>query len=83
MNSPVWRALARWPWLALLYLLLSAAIGFVLLPLLVVTVVFVPLWGLVVARWSGNGAACLASPNWAQPTYMLIAVNATTGWESG
>lgn len=57
MNMTVWRAIgarpwrfwfSRWPWLTLLYLFSSAMLGLVLLPVIVVTFVFIPLWGLVV-----------------------------------
>lgn len=57
MNMTVWRAIganpwrfwfSRWPWLALLYLFSSAMLGLALLPVLVVTFVFIPLWALAV-----------------------------------
>ncbi|MGB3376287.1 MAG: histidine kinase [Microbacterium sp.] len=49
LMRPPWRFLfCRWPWRALGYLLLSAAIGFVLLPVIVLTVLLLPLWGIVV-----------------------------------
>ncbi|MFT3799379.1 sensor histidine kinase [Microbacterium sp.] len=48
MRAP-WRFLCgRWPWRVLGYLLLSAAIGFVLLPVIVLTVLLLPLWGIVI-----------------------------------
>ncbi|MBP2414804.1 signal transduction histidine kinase [Arthrobacter stackebrandtii] len=55
MKTTAWGALAarpwqfwasRWPWLALLYMLLSAVLGAVLLPVVVATFVFIPFWGL-------------------------------------
>lgn len=46
---PPWRFLfGKWPWRVLAYLLTSAAIGLVLLPLTVVTLLFLPLWGIAV-----------------------------------
>ncbi|PZQ89853.1 MAG: histidine kinase [Leifsonia xyli] len=49
LMRPPWRFLfGRWPWRALGYLLLSAALGFVLLPVMVLTVLLLPLWGIVV-----------------------------------
>lgn len=49
LMRPPWRFLSgRWPWRTLGYLLLSAAIGFVLLPVMVLTVLLLPLWGILV-----------------------------------
>lgn len=49
LMRPPWRFLfGRWPWRALGYLLFSTAIGFVLLPVIVLTVLLLPLWGIVV-----------------------------------
>ena len=46
---PPWRFLgSRWPWLALLYLLVSAVIGVVLLPLAALTLLLLPLWGMAI-----------------------------------
>lgn len=48
MRAP-WRFLfGKWPWRVLAYLLTSAAIGLVLLPLTVVTLLLLPMWGIVV-----------------------------------
>lgn len=48
MRAP-WRfLLGQWPWRALAYLLASAAIGAVLLPLGIVTLLLLPLWGIVI-----------------------------------
>ena len=48
MSAP-WRFwFSRWPWLALGYLLISAALGVVLLPITAVTFLLLPLWALVV-----------------------------------
>ncbi|HBX81533.1 MAG: histidine kinase [Propionibacteriaceae bacterium] len=42
-----WRFLtSRWPWLSLIYLVISAALGIVLLPLLIFTFLILPLWAL-------------------------------------
>ncbi|WP_104127118.1 histidine kinase [Cryobacterium sp. Y57] len=57
MNITVWRAIgakpwrfgfSRWPWLTLFYLFSSAMLGLVLLPVITMTFVFIPLWGLAV-----------------------------------
>lgn len=49
MRRPPWRFLAsRWPWLAALYLVLSAGIAIVAVVLLVLTFLLLPLWGLAV-----------------------------------
>lgn len=46
---PSWRFLfSRWPWRALVYLLASAAIGFLLLPITLLTLLLLPLWGIVI-----------------------------------
>jgi len=48
MRAP-WRFLSsRWPWRALVYLMLSALLAIVLLPLTVLTLLALPLWGIVV-----------------------------------
>ncbi|QNA92680.1 MULTISPECIES: histidine kinase [unclassified Microbacterium] len=60
MRAP-WRFLVgRWPWRVLLYLVASALIGVLLLPVLIVSVLLVPLWGIVIGaierrrtRWLG------------------------------
>lgn len=47
---PPWRFLAsRWPWLALLYTLTSAILTLALIPVLVITIFVLPLWGILVA----------------------------------
>lgn len=47
MRAP-WRFLfGRWPWRVLMYLLTSAAIGLVLVPLAVVTLLLLPVWGIL------------------------------------
>ncbi|WP_105565205.1 sensor histidine kinase [Microbacterium halophytorum] len=49
LMRPPWRFLTgRWPWLALVYLLASAAIGLLLLPIAVLTLLLLPLWGIAV-----------------------------------
>lgn len=47
---PPWRFLfSRWPWLALVYAVTSAILTLVLIPLIVVTIFILPLWGILVA----------------------------------
>ncbi|MGI6878361.1 sensor histidine kinase [Microbacterium sp. gxy059] len=49
LMRPPWRFLAsRWPWLALVYLAASAALGLVLLPVAVATLLILPLWGIAI-----------------------------------
>lgn len=49
LMQPPWRFLvSRWPWLALVYLLISVVIGFALVPVVILTLLLLPLWGLVV-----------------------------------
>lgn len=49
LMRPPWRFLfSRWPWRALVYLLASAAIGFLLLPITLLTLLLLPLWGIVI-----------------------------------
>ncbi|MDQ0645740.1 sensor histidine kinase [Microbacterium murale] len=61
-RSP-WRFLtSRWPWLALLYLLLSAVIGLVMLPLAVLTLLFVPLWGILIGAVERRRTRLLGFP---------------------
>lgn len=49
LMRPPWQFLfGRWPWRTLGYLLLSAAIGLVLLPVIALTVLLLPLWGIAV-----------------------------------
>ncbi len=70
-TATVWHALARapwrflfgrWPWLALAYLLLSAGIGFVIVPLGVLTLLFLPLWGLAVGAVERRRTRILGLP---------------------
>jgi len=45
-----WRFLcSRWPWSGLLYTVLSALLTLVIVPLLVITLLLLPLWGILVA----------------------------------
>lgn len=62
MRAP-WRFLfGRWPWRALTYLLASGAIGVILLPLTVVTLLLVPLWGIVVGALERRRTVLLGFP---------------------
>lgn len=69
--TTVWQALAlppgrfllgAWPWRALGYLLLSAAIALVLLPVLLLSLLLLPLWGLVVGAMERRRTRVLGFP---------------------
>lgn len=63
LMRPPWRfLLGRWPWRALVYLLVSAAIGFVLLPVIIPTLLLLPLWGLVVGALERRRTRLLGFP---------------------
>jgi len=63
MRAP-WRFLfGAWPWRALLYLLASAAIALLLLPLTVVTLLLVPLWGIVIGAIERRRTRLLGFPS--------------------
>ncbi|WP_052748847.1 sensor histidine kinase [Microbacterium sp. Ag1] len=48
MKLPPWRfVLSRWPWRALVYLVLSVLIGAALIPLVIFTFLLLPFWALV------------------------------------
>lgn len=48
MRAP-WRVLfGSWPWRALAYLVISAVLGILLIPLVVLTLLLVPLWGVAI-----------------------------------
>lgn len=62
MRQP-WRFLfSRWPWLALAYLLLSAVIGVLLVPVVIATLLLLPLWGLVVGAIERRRTVLLGFP---------------------
>lgn len=45
---PPWRfVFSRWPWIGLLYVLFSAVLFVVMLPVVAVTLLFLPLWGIL------------------------------------
>lgn len=47
---PPWRFLAsRWPWVALVFAVTSALLALVLIPVLIATVLLLPLWGMLLA----------------------------------
>lgn len=49
LMRPPWRFLGgRWPWTAMVYLLISTVLALVLLPVAIVTLLLLPLWGIVV-----------------------------------
>ncbi|WP_052460357.1 sensor histidine kinase [Microbacterium gorillae] len=62
MRAP-WRfLLSRWPWLALVYLLVSAVLGFALLPVTIVTLLLLPLWGILVGALERRRTRILGFP---------------------
>ena len=49
LMRPPWRFLSgQWPWRTLAYLLISAATGLLLLPVAIVTLLLLPLWGILI-----------------------------------
>ncbi|MDF1488705.1 sensor histidine kinase [Tessaracoccus caeni] len=63
LMRPPWRFLfGRWPWLTLLYLLISALLGAALLVLVVGTLLVVPLWGLALGSFERRRARMLGFP---------------------
>ncbi len=60
---PPWRFLrGRWPWRTLVYLLTSAAIGFVLLPVTIVTLLILPLWAIVIGALERRRTSLVGFP---------------------
>lgn len=63
LMRPPWRfLLSRWPWLALAYLLTSAVVGLVLLPVVLVSLLLVPLWGIAVGAVERRRTRMLGFP---------------------
>ena len=63
LSLPPWRFLfSRWPWLSLLYLAASVGIWVVMLPLLVATLLLLPLWGIVVSALERRRTCLLGFP---------------------
>lgn len=63
LMRPPWRfLLGRWPWRTLVYLLASAVIGFVLLPVTILTLLLLPLWGIVVGALERRRTHILGFP---------------------
>lgn len=63
LMRPPWLFLfGRWPWLGLAYLLLSAVLAFVLLPVGVLTLLLLPLWGIVVGALERRRTRILGFP---------------------
>ena len=63
LMRPPWRfLLGRWPWRTLAYLLASAAIGLVLLPITIVTLLLLPLWGIVIGALERRRTCLLGFP---------------------
>lgn len=68
-----WRFLSsRWPWLALAYLVLSAAIGFLLVPVTIATLLLLPLWGIVIGAIERRRARILGFPGQASGHVPLV-----------
>lgn len=62
MRAP-WRFLSsRWPWLGLAYLLISALVGVLLLPVVVLTLVLLPLWGIAIGALERRRTQILGFP---------------------
>jgi len=62
MRAP-WRfLLGRWPWRALGYLLVSAALGVLLVPLVIITLLLLPLWGIVIGAFERRRTRILGFP---------------------
>jgi len=60
---PPWRfLLGRCPWRTLVYVLSSAAIGFLLLPVTIVTLLLLPLWGIVIGALERRRTRLLGFP---------------------
>lgn len=63
LMRPPWRfLLGRWPWRTLVYVLSSAAIGFLLLPVTIVTLLLLPLWGIVIGALERRRTRLLGFP---------------------
>ncbi|WP_447588435.1 histidine kinase [Microbacterium lacticum] len=62
MRSPLRFLFGRWPWRTLLYLLTSAVIGFLLLPVTIATLLLLPLWGIVIGALERRRTRILGFP---------------------
>lgn len=63
LMQPPWRLLfGTWPWRALAYLLVSAALGAVLLPLGIATLLILPLWGIAIGALERRRTRFLGFP---------------------
>ncbi|WP_424935555.1 MULTISPECIES: histidine kinase [Bacteria] len=63
LMRPPWRFLfGGWPWRTLLYLLASAVIGVVMLPVMIVTLLLLPLWGIVIGALERRRTRLLGFP---------------------
>lgn len=61
---PPWRFLSsRWPWLGLVYSVTSALLALVLVPLVIVTFLLLPLWGMLVAAVDRRRLPLLGVPS--------------------
>ncbi len=64
LMRPPWRFLfGPWPWRTLIYLLASAAIGLLLLPVTVATLLLLPLWGIVIGALERRRTRILGFPH--------------------
>lgn len=60
MKLPPWRfAFSRWPWRALVYLVLSVLIGAALVPLVIFTFLLLPFWALVLGAFERRRTSLL------------------------
>ncbi|MGG7465831.1 sensor histidine kinase [Plantibacter sp. YIM 135347] len=63
MKLPPWRfAFSRWPWRALIYLLLSVVIGGTLVPLIIFTFLLLPFWALIIGALERRRTRFLGFP---------------------
>ena len=63
MRLPPWRfVLSRWPWRALIYLMLSVLVGAALVPLVIFTFLLLPFWGLVLGSMERRRTRLLGFP---------------------
>jgi signal transduction histidine kinase len=63
MRLPPWRfVLSRWPWRALIYLMLSVLVGAALVPLVILTFLLLPFWGLVLGSMERRRTRLLGFP---------------------
>lgn len=63
LMRPPWRfVFSRWLWRAIAYLLLSAVIGILLVPIILATLLLLPLWGIVIGAIERRRTVLLGFP---------------------